>query len=306
MQYRLSAAQPLQKAIPQIVASEIDAAITRVKSAKDGGAAVHAARKHLKRARAVLSLVQEAACGDLARASRKRLAAAGRLLAGSRDAEVAIETARELEMESEPGTAGAFSDLLPFLKARRERIEEQLGASGHQGVIEELAKINASLSKLNPGQAAILDLLGSAAQTYRKGRRAMKQAAASASDEHLHEWRKLAQLHWRHVILLKEFWPLEAKSRIALARRLCDLLGKHNDLAVLHELVRANRAVFSGTSDADLLGRCIEERQAHLLKKALSSGGRLYAQRPKALARLLRAHLEASATQPAAAGRQLS
>ncbi len=304
MQYRLGAAQPLQKAIPEIVASEIDAAIARVSSAEDGRAAVHAARKHLKRSRAVLSLVQPVARGDLARISRKRLAAVARLLAGNRDSEVAIETARELEKECEPGTAArAFSDLSPFLKARRERIEEQLGVSGLQGVTEELAKIKASLSKLNLGQASMRDLLGCAAQTYRKGRRAMKEAAASGGDEHLHEWRKLAQLHWRHVILLKEFWPQEAKSRIALTRRLCDLLGKHNDLAVMHGLVRTNRAVFNGTSDAVLLCRCIEEKQKHLLKKALSSGGRLYAQRPKALARLLRAHLEASAPDRAAADR---
>jgi CHAD domain-containing protein len=289
--YRLSIAQPLQEAIPEIAAAELDAAIARLNTADGDPADVHAARKHFKRTRALLSLIEPAAHGSAARTGRKRLARAARKLAASRDAKVAIDTAEALEREyGTDAPSRAFSDLISFLKARRDRVEEQLNAGSRKLVVGELKKIKASLLKLGLHGAAMSDLLASASKTYRAGRRAMKAALKAGGGEPLHEWRKLAQRHWRQTLLLKNIWPEEAKSRIALARRLCDLLGLYNDLTVMSETVRENKVIFRGPSDVKVLFDCIEAKQKRLLKKAASRGSRLYAEKPKAFARRLRAH----------------
>jgi CHAD domain-containing protein len=291
VQYRLSMAQPLQKAIPAIAAAELDAAIARLDKANAGPEAVHAARKHFKRTRALLSLVEPAASGTAARTGRKRLARTARKLAASRDAQVAVDTAKDLEKDYGTGAAAqAFSDWIAFLKARRDRVEEKLDAGNRKVVTGELKKIKASLLKLGLNGAAMTDLLASASKTYRAGRRAMKAALKAGGGEALHEWRKLAQRHWRHTLLLKEVWPQEAKSRVALARRLCDLLGQYNDLTVMHETVHGNKVVFRSPSDAKMLCHCIGAKQKRLLKKAASRGSRLYAEKPKAFARRFRAH----------------
>jgi hypothetical protein len=284
-------AQPLQKAIPAIAAAELDAAIARLDTADAGPEAVHAARKHFKRTRALLSLVEPAARGTAARAGRKRLARTARKLAASRDAQVAVDTAKDLEKDyGEGASAQAFSDWIAFLKARRDHADEKLDAGSRKTVTGELKKIKASLLKLGLRDAAMSDLLASASKTYRAGRRAMKAALQAGGGEPLHEWRKLAQRHWRHTLLLKEVWPEEAKSRTGLARRLCDLLGQYNDLTVMHETVHANRMVFSSPTDMKMLCHCIEAKQKRLLKKAASRGSRLYAEKPKAFAHRLRAH----------------
>jgi hypothetical protein len=118
----------------------------------------------------------------------------------------------------------------------------------------------------------------------------MRAALKAGGGEPLHEWRKLAQRHWRHTLLLTEVWPEEAKFRVALARRLCDLLGQYNDLTVMHETVHANKMIFSGPGDVKTLCHCIDAKQKRLLKKAASRGSRLYAEKPKAFARRLQAH----------------
>jgi hypothetical protein len=204
---------------------------------------------------------------------------------------VAINTAEVLKKECGSDTsARAFSDWIAFLKARRDRVEEQLDAGSRKTVTTELKKIKASLLKLGLRDAAMSDLLASASKTYRAGRRAMKAALKAGGGEPLHEWRKLAQRHWRHTLLLKEVWPEEAKGRAGLARRLCDLLGQYNDLTVMHETVHANKVVFRSPSDMKILCHCVEAKQKRLLKKAASRGSRLYAEKPKAFARRLRAH----------------
>jgi hypothetical protein len=291
MQYRLSTAQPLQEVIPEVAAGQLDAAIARLDAADSDPSAVHAARKHFKRTRALLSLVEPAASGTGARRGRKRLARAARKLAGSRDAQVAVGTAKALEKEYGAGApARAFSSLISFLEAQRDRAEEQLDAASRKAVIDEIKKIKVSLLRLGLREAAMGDLLASASKTYHAGRRAMKAALKAGGGEPLHEWRKLAQRHWRHTLLLKDVWPEEAKARVALARRLCGLLGLHNDLTVMRETILANKAVFRSPSDVKMLCDCVEAKQSRLLKKAASRGSRLYAEKPKAFARRLRAH----------------
>jgi len=296
-------AQPLQKAIPEIAADQLDAAIARLDAADGDPSAVHAARKHFKRTRALLSLVEPVAHGTAARTGRKRLARAARKLAASRDAQVALDTALALEKEyGASPSAQAFSDLISFLRARRDRAEERLDAGNRKAVTGEIKKIRTALLKLGLRDAAMSDLLASASKTYRAGRRAMKAALKAGGGEALHEWRKLAQRHWRHTLLLTDVWPVEAKARAALARRLCDLLGEYNDLTVMHETIQANKEVFHSASDMKALYQCIEAKQKRLLKKAALRGSRLYAEKPKAFARRLTAHWRKAGRKQAAEG----
>ncbi len=294
MLYRLSVAKPLQEAVPAIAGDQLDAAISRLKSADHNSKAVHSARKHFKRARALLALVAPVARGKNAKASQKLIASAARKLSASRDARVAIGAAAVLEKDCDAGNnASAFTDLTSFLIARRDRVEEKLNAVGLGEVLGELEKAKASLKKIDLRGAIMGDLLDSACATYRLGRRAMKTALTNCEGEAIHDWRKLTQRHWRHTLILKESWPKEAKARIAQARQLSEILGQHNDLAVVRETILANRVALRSPADVTVLCHCIEEKQRKLLRQAASRGERLYAEKPKAFARRLGANSKA-------------
>lgn len=287
MHYRLGAAKPLRKTVPVIATGEIDAAIACLKSGGHDPKAIHSARKHFKKVRALLALVQTSARGHRAKTTQKLIASAARKLASSRDAHVAVGAAEDLAKDCETAAnARAFSDLISFLKARRDRIEESFDRSGFKAVFGELGKARASAAKLDLSGTRMDDLSGPALSIYRQGRQAMKDALKSGDNEALHNWRKLTQRHWRHMLLLRETWP-GAKRRIALAERLSSVLGRHNDLAVLHRTILDNRIVFGSRSDVNMLCRCIERMQAELSSKAGILGGQLYAEKAKPFARRL-------------------
>jgi CHAD domain-containing protein len=291
MSYRLHSAEPLKDAVPAVAAEQLDAAIARLKSADRGQEAIHDARKHFKRTRALLDLVRPVAGQKALRKGQKRLSSASRTLAASRDAQVAANAAEALENEfGNSRHAQLFSDLTSWLYARRDRIEEKLNRARLEGALQDLEKAKASLLKLDLRSAKMSELLESAAETYRRGRHAMKTALATGKDEDLHNWRKQTQRHWRHMRLLNEAWPKEAKARITLAHRLSDILGTHHDLAVLREMILTNRDAFRGPDDVETLCRCIKKKQASLVSKAATRGERLYAEKPRAFLKRLGAY----------------
>ncbi len=295
MNYRISVAQPLVESVPAIGAAQLDAAIARLKSSNVDHGAIHAARKHFKRTRALLDLIKPAAESGALKTSRKHLSAAAQTLAASRDAQVAVGAAEALEKEfGTKRNSRAFCDLASRLRARRERVDERLNRAGLDEALKDLKKAKADLFKLDLRRVTMSSLLQSASETYRRGRHAMKKAFETGEEEHLHAWRKHVQRHWRHMRLLKAAWPAEAKARMVLVRSLADVLGTHHDLAMLREIILADRDVFNSAGDAKVLCRCIDRKQASLSGEAASLGQRLYSEKPKAFLKRLQAHWHGS------------
>ncbi len=291
MHYRFSVTRALRDAVPSIAAGQLDAALMRLKSPDRGPEAIHAARKHFKRTRALLELIKPTVSGKAAKAPQKLLSSAANMLSASRDAQVAIGAAEVLEKEfGSSRRSRLFANLKSWLSARRDLADEKLASSQLDSALEELVKAKASLAKLDMQAARIDDLLQSASETYRRGRHAMKTALATGEDEALHDWRKQVQRHWRHTLLLQQAWPDEAKARSKLARKLSESLGIHHDLAVLRGMILANRPAFRSASDIKTLCRCIEKKQAALISEAALRGERLYAEKPKAFLQRLRAY----------------
>jgi hypothetical protein len=290
MNYRLGVAQPLKNAVPAIAAAQLDAAMILLRSADRDHDAIHAARRHFKRTRALLDLVRPMASPKALETGRKNLRAAAQGLAASRDAHVAYAAAEALERKfDDPSLALVFDDLKSWLQARCDRIEETFSCVGVDDALSNLKEAKRSFSKLGLRHATMNRVFKSAADTYRRGRRAMRTALASNDDEAMHAWRKQTQQHWRHMRLLRETWPKQANARAAMARRLSGILGTHHDLAVLRQLIRTNREVFRAPAGVQMLCRCIEKRQASLERKAVLHGERLYAEKPKAFLKRLKA-----------------
>jgi hypothetical protein len=70
-----------------------------------------------------------------------------------------------------------------------------------------------------------------------------------------------------------------------------DLLGDHHDLAVLAEDLAGREQV--DPAQRETLKALIEARQSTLLGEARGAGGRIYAEKPKAFGRRLRAYWRA-------------
>src|SRR5215468_7696472 len=112
MSYELKHGQPLGDNLRRICRKQIEAAIaiaTGERKAHD--TPVHEMRKHLKKGRAALRLVRKEIGRGLFREQDRCLRDVGRLTSDIRDAEVRLQTVRQLEKATERHGRNAYGKL---------------------------------------------------------------------------------------------------------------------------------------------------------------------------------------------------
>ena len=260
---------------------------------EDGAAAIHGARKDLKKLRSVLRLVR-AALGEKAyRAQNRRYRDAGRLLSDTRDAEVKVETLDDLERrfgEEFPSAVAApwRADL------ERERYAALADAGGEvtERVERATVEIDAGRNEIGLwelGEDSWKLVAPGLLKAYAAGREDLERMRKKPSDEGVHEWRKRAKDLWYQLRILRELWPEVLGETADQAHDLADLLGDHHDLAVLAEDLEARDVI-----EPEAIRELIARRQEELLASAVGIGARLYAEKPKAFGKRIGAYWSAA------------
>ncbi len=308
--YKLRSDETAVEGVRRVVAGRLEKAAERLRETGaangDLADAVHGARKDLKKARAALRTVRAELGPKTFRRENRRLRDAARLLAASRDAEVKLDTLDALVAEAD-GIAppAALRTWRYALVAERDRVAGGPApsatsgpATGDPGLDDQMARatwaIEASLAAvpalaLKSGGWRLLE--PGIDRTYRDGRDALRATRRKPSAAGVHEWRKRAKDLWYQLRLLEDAWPEVLEASAAELHRLSELLGEHHDLAVLAEDLEGREEISAGS--AAVLGELIERRQAALLSDALGLGERVYAEKPKAFERRLRAYWRA-------------
>lgn len=289
MAFRLSRRQPLTEDARRLADDELGAAIDRlgdVDSAAD--LRVHAARKSIKRVRALLRLARAALPRPQFHDHNAALRDAARGLSAARDAAVALAT---------------FDALVPAPDEQLAAVRAELAARSGPGDGEPgpdpgvLRQAAAALADARPrllGDLAGLTwsaLEAGLKDSYAGGRAAMRAAfgADDPDDEAFHAWRKRAKDLWYQCQLLQGACPELIGAMEALLAELGDQLGEDHDLAVLQAAASASPA----------LQERIAARHAELRAAALHSGQRIYAERPKAFLRRMRVYWRLWRREPA-------
>jgi CHAD domain-containing protein len=249
---------------------------------------VHAARKAVKKERALLRLSRDA----LAPASRRRenaaLRDAARRLSDSRDAEVlvqALDSISERYVGQLP--EATFSAFREELEADRDLARERLHDPAlATAVVAELAASRSRIAARRPKRGGWKAIDGGLLRTYRRGRKAFATARAEPDVDHLHEWRKRAKDLWYDLRLLAPICGQAVRGQAKDAHALADLLGDDHDLAVLHESLR--RSARGVPADLDAVLALIDHRREQLLGQALAVGETVYSEKPKAFRRRMR------------------
>jgi CYTH domain-containing protein/CHAD domain-containing protein len=284
--YRLKRGEAAAEGMRRIALGRTERALERLEGFEEGGlaGAIHGARKDLKKLRGVLRLVRVELGEETFKAENRRYRDAGRLLSGSRDAEVKLETLSALRhrFEGLPGDAGER------WQAMLESEREALAAAPHGGIEERIGEATEAIAAGRdavggwPLRTDSWALVGPGlAKSYRDGRRAMKRVLADSSAENVHRWRKRAKDLWYQLRILRDAWPQPLGEAVGQAHRLTDLLGDHHDLALLAEDLQSR----DGVGDRGAFEGAIGKRQEELLEQALDIGRRLYAEKPKAFGR---------------------
>jgi CHAD domain-containing protein len=287
--YRLQRDEELAAGLARVATGRAEAALERLRESQAGGAgraaAIHAARKDLKKLRTVLRLLRDALGAKRYRRASRRFRDAGRALSASRDAEVKLQALEALGGQALPLPEAAIESWRKILARDREAAVDTIAAEARLG--EAIAQVEAGLEEIRGWdlEGGSWGTIGPAlARGYRRGRKAMKAAEAGGEGD-LHVWRKRAKDLWYELRLLRDSWPGPLEATAEEAHTLADLLGDHHDLAVLREDLRERKL---GEEETAALEAAIGRRQEELATDALILGRRLYAERPRELNRRLR------------------
>lgn len=248
---------------------------------------IHDARKHLKRARANLRLLQDA-IGD--RAYTRENAAlrdAARPLSGVRDAKVLVETSDALidRLHSRAPRTLLRKARRALEKARREARAELRVMNAAKDSVAVLDGALERMRKWRLGKDDPASLRAGLKRTYRRGRAAFDVARHDPTPENLHEWRKQVKYLEQSV----RAWD-SAKRAKTLRKRadtLADTLGTDHDLVVFEE--RLEQLDAPGPA-RPAVTRAIAARRRKLQKEALGRGRQLFQAKPRKLIRRTTAH----------------
>lgn len=288
MAYKFRTDESVRDAFRRCAREQLDDAVTELSEglSRDRVAAVHNARKAIKKERSLLRLARGTIPSSQRRRANDTLRAAGRALSEHRDADVMLTSIDQLSARfAGQVPMSSFDAIREHLESRRTDAQSAGSALGNDAV-SELGSVRVNVEDWHlrkGGWAAIDDGL---LRSYKRGHRALRRARASGQDVHLHAWRKRVKDLWYHERLLTPTCGLTVGGHAKELHRLGDLLGDDHDLAVLRrELADPGVPV---PVDVDAVVALLDHRRDELQAEAFAIGDRLYAESPKAFRRRMR------------------
>jgi CHAD domain-containing protein len=271
------------RGVRRIARHRIKSALKTLQPGKSDDRAVHEARKDLKRARATLRLLRDALGPSTYKRENAAIRDAARPLSEVRDGRVLLDALGSLVKYY-----GKSAEALPLvgfkrvLNRRRTQLRKKLldQPGPLRAVRRELREAHSRSEKWHVDGGGWSVVGTGLKRTYSKARKAFRLAHNSATDEHLHEWRKQTKYFWHQLQILEPLWPGPLGELADQCHKLADFLGDDHDLAVLREhALQAREAFPTEASHRALLG-LIERCRAGLQEKALALGQRLYEEKP--------------------------
>ena len=306
--YRLKTDEDAAAGMRRIAAGRAEKALERLHGADQGelAAAIHGARKDLKKLRGLLRLVRDELGEKTFKAEDRRYRDAGRALSGSRDAEVKLETLLALRhrfdgtcpptaAERWAGTLEAERDELAAVVVGETegKIDAALGGDrGGADAIRGWTLETDSWELVGPGLDA--ELPARAARRWpRRWRTHRPRASTSGANA--------PRTSGTSCGSLRDAWPEPLGETTAEAHELTELLGDHHDLAVLGG--RPRRRARARRPRPPSRPRSSGARRSFSTRRS-PSAERLYAEKPKAFRRRHQALLARLARGLAAAARR--
>lgn len=287
MSYRFKKQETVPVGIKRIADEQIESSIHKLtRSIKANRAeAIHSARKHFKKMRALVRLVRDEVGHDAYKQENACFRDAGRELSDVRDAQVRVETLDDLLDHYQDSINSKQFDGIRQVLVKAYETARKSKAPNQKEITEIVSDLEAAQARI---QAWGIDdewvaLQGGLHRVYKRGYKDFFQACEQPTSENLHEWRKRVKYLWYHLRILSPVWPKPLKALKKQAKKLADLLGDDHDLAVLRTFIMDAPEAFAEENDQlGVLLALIQQRQIELQTQARFLGQRIYAEKPKA------------------------
>ncbi len=288
MPYRLITHEPLPTSVIRVAREQIAlAAGSLTRDDLPPEIAVHQARKHFKKTRALLRLIRDP-LGLVRTQENAHFRDLGRGLAPLRNADALIERFDQLTGHT-PSTP-ILGSIRAALLAEREIIAEEHTDLETQ-IPEILARLREARERTSGWPTQNLDakvIARGFARICRRGRKTMKTALAGRTIELFHEWRKRVKDQWYQTRLLQNVHPRMLHPRRKRLRRLAELLGEDHDLALLERKLRDRPDRYGRPQEVHTLLSLLTHRQARLRAHCQTLGRQIHKTSPHFLDKHIR------------------
>src|SRR3989442_3463306 len=278
MSYELKNDQTLGDNLRRICRKQIEAAIaitTGEKKASD--TPVHEVRNHLKKTRAALRLIGKEIGHGLFREQYRCLRNVGRLTSEIRDAEVRLQTVRQLQGITQRRRRGAYAKLEGMLMLELENFMAAFAEWQTQAVpLLERALANIDWRPLD--QFNCKQLRCAVQRTYKGARKALSLAEATPTVENFHQFRTRAKRLWYELRILRPINPVVLKNLSDDLRAMANLLGRAHDLSFLGDRLRGGNEKSEWEREGHKLLAGIVRRQRDLQRGAAEPGEQVFFQ----------------------------
>ena len=237
-------------------------------------------RKHLKKARAALRLVRKEIGRGLFKAQNRGLRDVARLTSEIRDAEVRLQTVRQLQEVTQRHRRSAYRKLEAMLTLELENFMAAF-AEWQTQAVPMLEQAGSAVDRWALDQFNCKQLRRVVQASYKQARKALAKATANPTAENFHVFRTKAKTLWYHLRILRPVNPVVLKSLGDDLRSLSDLLGRAHDLSFLGARLRSEHGKSKWQREGHRLLAVIEVSQTDLQRGAAELAQHFFAERPR-------------------------
>jgi CHAD domain-containing protein len=257
----------LAREVHRVAREELEGALKEALTVtdQDRGIAVHEARKHLKKMRALLRLLQPATGKAFYKLENAAMRKAAQTMSSIRDSHVRVQTIRKLTTRRAPR---AFGRIQAALAARlRQATEKAENEDWSKKAASEMEHALCRVDDWPLKRVRTKSLRSGLKAAYKKARCALEVARRDPTDANLHELRKRVKDLWYHLRLLRGKRPVPIAVLIRQLRDLGQKLGDDHDFAMLLA-ARADNPL-PNPVDWEKLEKAVASRRPRLQRAAL-------------------------------------
>jgi CHAD domain-containing protein len=292
MSYELRRDESLGDGLRRICRKQVEIALAFARGEKDtDDTPVHETRKHLKKARAALRLVKKEIGRGLFKRQDHCLRDVGRLVSEIRDAEVRLQTVRELQKITPRQKHRKYQKLEELLLLELENFVAAF-AEWHVQAIPMLEAVRDEIDAWPVDQFNHKQLRCAAQRTYKCGREALAEAKAKGTAECFHEFRSVAKQLWYQLRILRPINPVVIVNLTDELGSLGDLLGRAHDLSFLGDRLNQESGRSQFKRESHELLAVIEASASDLQRGAADLAERFFSERPRDFGRRLAGWLD--------------
>lgn len=280
MSYELRPDQALGANLRRICCKQVESALEVVRGEVEvDDSPVHQTRKHLKKARAALRIVADEIGRGLFKAQDRALRDIGRLISDVRDAEVRLQTVRQLQEITLRQSKQTFHKTEELLLTE---LEHFLAAfAGWQKEAEAaLTKLCAEIGDWPIHNLDCKSVRAAIQRRYKCARDAFSCAQAKPTPEHFHELRSEAKCLLYQLRILRPINPLVLSALLDELNSLGNVLGRSHDLHFLGDRVRSKDSRPSQREARELMA-VIETSEVELQNRGIDLAEHFFEERPR-------------------------